>query len=105
MVDPVFRMDPEDQLADVIQSMTTGEKEIESSNTFKAEREAMDIADMIVNSIQSCAKELWPKLAQNLILCGGVGSTPNLITQVEDLVFQKLSKDVDCVEILLINVQ
>jgi hypothetical protein len=31
--------------------MTTGEKEIETSNTFKAEREAMDIADMIVNSI------------------------------------------------------
>jgi actin-related protein len=60
--------------------MATGEKEIESSNAFQAEREAMDLADMIVNSIHSCPKEMWPKLAQNLILCGGVGSTANLIT-------------------------
>ena len=102
--DPNNIVDPEDVLGEVMQGMVSGETG-QVPATYLAETEAMDIADLIVRSIQSCPKEMWGKLAQNMILTGGVSSTANLITQVEDLVFQKLSKDVDTVEILLINVQ
>lgn len=53
-----------------------------------AENEAMDFADMIVKSILSCPKEMQTKLASNMILCGGTSLTPNIITHIEDLVFQ-----------------
>lgn len=69
------------------------------------ETEAMDIADMIVRSIKQSARELWPKLACNLVLTGGVSLTPNMITMIEDMVFQRFQPDVDRVEVLLINVQ
>lgn len=48
----------------------------------------MDLADMIVKSIQTCHKDMQAKLASNIVLAGGVAMTPNLIRQIEDLVFQ-----------------
>ena len=45
------------------------------------------------------------KMASNIILSGGVCLTPSFIKQAEDLVYHQLSKTVDTVEILLINVQ
>lgn len=47
----------------------------------------MDLADGIVKSILACPKEMQSKLASNMILSGGVCLTPNLIAQIEDLVF------------------
>jgi hypothetical protein len=64
----------------------------------------MDIADAIVKSILACPKEMHQKMASNIILSGGVCLTPSFIKQTEDLVYQQISKTVDTVEILLINV-
>lgn len=85
-IDPTNYFDPEDQLADIMQGMVQNDTTTTAAG-YGAETEAMDLSDMIVKSILSCPKEMQCKLSSNMILCGGTSLTPNIITQIEDLVF------------------